>query len=133
MPYNSIPNLFTQDMSISFNRRADELTGQNDAARPKINHAQGVVALVSWEDLGGHDYTGLFEGGSDMGLIRMSEGNFVLPEVSGLTPSLAIKFLRDGMESVNHLANVSFDPTTSFNFFANIFRSRIDLFGDTCG
>ena len=68
-----------------------------------------------------------------MGLIRMSEANFVLPETSGLTPSLAIKFLRDGMESVNVLANVSFDPTSSFNFFANIFRSRINLFGDTCG
>ena len=67
-----------------------------------------------------------------MGLIRMSEANFVLPETTGLTPSLAIKFLRDGIESVNVLANVSFDPTTSFNFFANIFRSRIPLFGHTC-
>ena len=54
------------------------------------------MGLVSWEDLGGHDYTGLFEGGSDMGLIRMSEANFLLDEATGLTPSIAIKFTRDG-------------------------------------
>ena len=95
-------------MSISYNRNADELRGQCDTPRPKLNHAQGVVVLVSWEDLGGHDYTGLFEGGSDMGLIRMSETNFDVPEATGLTPSLAIKFLRDGMGSVNHLANVRY-------------------------
>ena len=67
-----------------------------------------------------------------MGLIRLSESNFDLPEASGLTPSLAIKFPRDGIRSVNHLANVSFDPTTSFNFFRNTFRSRVDLFEDQC-
>ena len=104
-----------------------------DLARPKINHAQGVVGLVEWEDVGGHDYTGLFEGGSEMGLIRMSEANFgLLEEAPGLTPSIAIKFLRDGMKSVNHLANVSFGPTKSFNFFANDFRSRVPLFEDVC-
>ena len=80
-------------MHVSFTRQADELP----TGRPKINHAQGVVGLVSWEDVGGHDYTGLFEGGSDMGLIRMSEANFLLDEAPGLTPSIAIKFTRDGM------------------------------------
>jgi hypothetical protein len=90
------------------------------------------VAKVSWEDRGGHDYTGLFDGGSDLGLIRMSEANYYLPEASGLTPSLAIKFLRDGMESVNHMGNVSFEPTQSFNFFSGPFRSRLPLHVDTC-
>lgn len=87
------------------------------------------MGLVEWEDVGGHDYTGLFEGGSEMGLIRMSEANFgLLDEAPGLTPSIAIKFTRDGMQSVNHLANVSFGPTNSFNFFANDFKSKIPLF-----
>ena len=84
-------------MSTSFSRTADELP----EGRPKINHAQGVVALVSWEDVGDHPYTGIYSSGSTNGLLRMSEGNFLLREVSGLTPSLAIKILRDGMESVN--------------------------------
>ena len=88
---------------------------------------------MSWVDVGGHNYTGLFEGGSDLGLIRMSEGNFgLLDEAPGLTPSIAIKFLRYGMESVNHLANVSFGPKPSFNFFANNFRSTIEIFEDDC-
>ena len=127
--YEEFPNLFERDIDITYIRLADELP----EGRPKINHAQGVVGLVSWEDLGGHDYTGLFEGGSDLGLIRMSEANFgLLPESNGLTPSIAIKFLRDGMESVNHLANVSFGPTDSFNFFANDFKSRIPIFENDC-
>ena len=114
-------------MGTSFNLEADELP-QN---RPKINHSQGTVARVSWEDLGGHPYTGLYQG-SEMGLIRLSEGNFILPEAPGLTPTLAIKFLRDGMESVNHLANTNFEPSSSWNFFAQDFLSHIPLFTDEC-
>lgn len=64
-----------------------------------------------------------------MGLIRMSEANFgLLDEAPGLTPSIAIKFLIDGEKSVNHLANFSFGPSDSFNFFANDLRSKIELF-----
>lgn len=65
-------------------------------------------------------------------MIRLSEGNFLLPEAPGLTPTLAIKFLRDGMPSVNHLANTSFEPSDSWNFFANDFPSHIPLFVDEC-
>lgn len=119
-------NLFRQRMSDSFNRESDEMVG----GRAKVNHSQGVVTQVIWEDLGGHSYTGLYDGGSTTAIMRMSESNFLVPEASGLTPSLAIKVLRDGMESVNHMANVSFDPTTSWNFFENDFRSRIDFFQD---
>ena len=103
--------------------------------RFKINHAQGVVAKVAWDDLGGHPYTGLYTGGSELGLLRMSEGNFLLPgddEMPGLTPTLAIKFLRDGFDSVNLLANTSFEPINSFNFFAADFRSTIPSFRDEC-
>jgi len=67
-----------------------------------------------------------------LGLIRLSEANYFLPEASGLTPSLAIKFLRDGMPSVNHMGNVSFEPTQSFNFFSGPFHSRLPLHADTC-
>lgn len=123
-----LPNLFTQNMGTSFNRLSDELP----AGRPKINHSRGVVSLVSWEDLGNHNYTGLYDGGSDVGLLRLSEGNFILPDTPGLTPSLAIKFLRTGMESVNQLANVSFEPTDSWNFFENHFHTRVNFFTDQC-
>ena len=118
----------TQDATLSFGVIHDELP----RGRPKINHAQGVVSLVSWEDLGGHNFTGIYEGGSDLGLLRLSEANFLLPESTGLTPSLAMKFLRDGMESANQLAIVSFEETDSWNFFENDFRTRVDFFTDKC-
>ena len=116
-------------MDTSFNAERDDMPNN----RFKINHSQGVVARVSWEDLGGHNYTGMYQG-SDLGLIRMSEGNFMLPgdEMPGLTPTLAVKFLINGRESVNLLANTSFDPSDSFNFFSNDFRTMIPNFRDDC-
>ena len=94
-----IPTLFRQDMGASFGGGRDEMP----EGRFKINHAQGVVSRVTWDDLGNHSYTGLYNGGSDFGLLRMSEGNFMLPgdEMKGLTPTIALKFLRDRIDSVN--------------------------------
>ena len=51
---------------------------------------------------------------------------------SGLTPSLAIKFSRDGMRSVNHLANVSFETMEGWNFFGHNYRSRVDFHENEC-
>ena len=77
--YEHLPLLFTQDVHMSFDRQADEIQTPGYPLRPKTKHSQGVVAKVSWEDLEGHDYTGLFEGGSDLGLMRLSEVNYFLP------------------------------------------------------
>ena len=52
----SIDDLFARDMEVSFDLEADELP----EGRPKINHSQGVVAKMEWEDLGGHSFTGIF-------------------------------------------------------------------------
>ena len=52
--------------------------------------------------------------------------------MTGLTPTLAVKFLINGRESVNLLANTSFDPSRSFNFFSNDFRTIIPNFQDDC-
>ena len=98
-PWAATPSLFTRNMGKTFSLQGDELPQD----RPKINHSQGTVAKVQWENLGGHSYTGMYQG-ADYGLIRLSEGNFILPEAPGLTPTMAIKFLRDGKPSVNHLA-----------------------------
>ena len=131
VPYAQFNNLFTQDPNDSFRQVRGGLDVLPEG-RPKINHAQGVVGLIEWEDKGNHEYTGLYKQLESetalTGLLRLSEGNFLLPNAIGLTPSLAIKFPRDGMPSVNHLANVSFDPVEGWNFFAREFRSKVDLF-----
>ena len=103
-------------MELTYDLTGDELPYNRD----KINHAQGVVGLIKWQDLGGHDYTGMYEGNS-RGLVRLSEGNFLLPEADGLTPTAAFKFFRDGIQSVNHLANTNWGPSGSYDFMANDF------------
>ena len=67
-----------------------------------------------------------------MGLLRMSEGNFLVPEADGLTPTIGLKFLRDGMESVNHVANTDWGPSGSYNFMANEFKTHIGNFHNNC-
>jgi hypothetical protein len=120
--------LFSENFGPSFGNDGDELPN----GRKKFNHAQGVVGQITWEEVVGHPYTGLYKGKTN-GIIRLSEGNFApLPETNGLTPTIALKFPRTGKPSVNHLANTSFEPSTSFNFFKNDFKVRIPLFTDTC-
>lgn len=127
VPYEHLAHLFSGNENKSFTIESDELPKD----RPKVNHATGVVAKVRWKPMAPSVYTGMF-GSESTALLRMSEANFDLPETQGLTPSLAIKFTRDGIRSVNLLANVSFEPKPSFNFFANDFRINIPLFTDAC-
>ena len=51
-----IDDLFDRDMEVSFDLEADELPIE----RFKVNHSQGVVAKMEWENLGGHSFTGIF-------------------------------------------------------------------------
>ena len=109
--------LFTRDMNLTFDSTTGDELPYN---RIKVNHKQGVVGLIEWEDFGGHNYTGLYEGNSN-GLVRLSEANFLLPEADGLTPSAAFKIFRDGIQSVNHVANTSWGPSSSYDFMARDF------------
>jgi len=111
-------------MQPTFRTASDEMPPD----REKYNHGQGVMATFEWVDLGNHTYTGIYDGGATNGIIRLSEGNNIFPESSGLTPTMALKFLIDGEPSTNILANTSFEPSNSWNFFANDFRTRVDFF-----
>jgi hypothetical protein len=78
-----------------------------------------------------HPYTGLYaskQSSPPQGLIRLSEANFLLPEAPGLTPTFAMKFPRRKIPSANILANSSFEPSKSYNFFENDFKTRINFF-----
>ena len=70
----------------------------------------------------------MFDGGVADAIIRLSEANFAMTEASGLTPSFAMKFLRDGIESVNLFGASGFEPSQSWNFFENDFSNRLGLF-----
>ena len=52
----------------------------------------------------------------------------MVPEAGGLTPTLAMKFPRTKIPSANILANTSFEPSKSYNFFENDFKTRVKFF-----
>jgi len=116
--------LFTGDFDYIFSSDSEEMPLKSK----KTNHAQGLVGLVTWEEVVGQPYTGLYKGKTN-GLLRFSEANFApLPETRGLTPAVALKFPLTKIASVNFVANTSFEPSTSWNFFKNDFKVRIPLF-----
>ena len=54
------------NVSSVFDEHGDEMD-----CRHKTISSQGNVGKIVWEDLGGHNYTGVFQGG-DTGFIRLS-------------------------------------------------------------
>ena len=92
-------------------------------------HAIGNVGKVIWKDLGGHPYTGMFKGG-DTGFVRFSTAeppDIITPR---MCPAMGAKFLRDGMDSGNMLAQHN-SPTgfyqKSLNFFENDWSNATPL------
>ena len=91
-----------------------------------------MVAKIRYKNTGGHKYTGFFEDGAEHGIIRLSDAHLHLndsrgnPVGSHMQPSVAVKFLRDGMESANYLGMVSFeDGGTGFDFFSKPFINHL--------
>jgi len=83
----------------------------------KLSHTRGLVAKVSWEPIGSaNGYRGMLGEGSANVLMRLSETSMLHEESSGLTPSVAFKFLRDGTYSDNIMAMPSFECSNSWNF-----------------
>ena len=112
--------LFTQSMCPTLTHRGDEMMED----RNKYIHTVGAVAQVKWEDLGGHNYTGIFTG-ADHGIARLSVAKEVDEDNKVIVPGMGLKFLRDGMESVNLVAMHSLDGQKSWNFFKNHFSNHI--------
>jgi len=69
------------------------------AGQKKVVHTQGVVAKIEWVPTPGTPYTGIFAEGSTNAIIRYSQTPNLTTAHSGLLPSLAIKFLIDGVGS----------------------------------
>mmetsp|Transcript_7251 Transcript_7251/g.8393 ORF Transcript_7251/g.8393 Transcript_7251/m.8393 type:complete len:93 (-) Transcript_7251:819-1097(-) len=84
---------FNQNANASFSFVGDELP----ASRPKTTHTQGLSAIVDWElvenDMG---LSGVYGTGSDSVVMRISEMANLYDGSTGLTPSVAFKFLIDG-------------------------------------
>ena len=77
-------------------------SGKLWGSRRKLIHSVGVVAKAKFVSNGEHSYTGLFKG-SDYGLVRLSSA--AAPSATNpLIPGMAVKFLRDGIDSANFVS-----------------------------
>lgn len=105
---------FQQDPEDSYYVAGDEMQNTRTETRHKLVHQQGVVGTGKFVIAEGitdtYGYTGIFESGSDSMLIRFSETGL---HIDGVTqqanPSVAFKFLRDGVQSANQFGMVAFD------------------------
>ena len=99
-------------------------------------HQQGIVGTGKWVPnkaaLADNGYTGLFRSGSDSVLIRFSDDFHVDGITTAVNPSLAMKFLRDGMPSGNQFGMVSFegdpDEEEPWNWFAYDLSNHLPQF-----
>jgi hypothetical protein len=90
--------------------------------RVKYIHSVGVVGKVKFESSGKHPFTGVWEG-AQHGLVRLSSAT---EPSSSLTPGLALKFLRDGVDSADLVAMYGINGTPGdWNFFEKDFSNHI--------
>jgi len=132
IPALEMVGIFLESMCPTVRAQGDELPLQEGILfhgyRRKYGHTVGTVAQVQWQDLGGHTYTGLFQG-AYQGIARLSLA--FKPDTTKLntTPGMGLKFLRDGMDSANLVAMYSIDGQESWNFFKNDFSNHIPTGG----
>ena len=91
-----------------------------------------MVAKMNYRNTGGHNYTGFLEDGAEHGIIRLSDAHLHIEDKQGNTigshmqPSIAVKFLSDGIPAANYLGMVSFeDGGTGHDFFSKPFVNHL--------
>jgi hypothetical protein len=120
-----IEEFFKIDMHSVFDEIGDEMD-----CRLKTKHSQGQVSKVAWVSTKDHLYTGIFEG-AETGFVRLSTSEPVIdpdnadPETLVMQPSIAVKFLRNGIDSANALGNLNQFGQKSYNFFESSLSSII--------
>jgi len=124
-----MPGLFTESMCPTLRAPGDELPFEegiiSDGTRYKYIHTVGTVGQVEWKDLGGHSYSGIFNGGSVNGWARLSQAKEPSPPALDTAPGMGLKFLRDGIDSANLVAMYSVNGQEGWNFFQNDFTTHL--------
>ena len=108
--YNAVEagTIMTESMAPTFETAGDEL-GKGKfpgSTRGKYIHTVGVVGQVEWVNLGGHPYTGIFQGATT-GFVRASLAVKPSKKVKETAPGMGLKFVRDGVDSANLVAMYS--------------------------
>jgi len=124
--WTEFDQFFKKKANGSFCNQSDEMRKN----RLKTTHTQGIVAKVSWKSVENPDgttpekctFSGIYCTGSDTVIMRMSESRNLTEKSTGLLPSMAFKFLIDGIKSENLFAMANFtgkdvEGKTSWDFF----------------
>ena len=102
--FDEMNDFFSQSPRTSFGSgidETDEMPGGSRNKRNKLVHQQGLVAKAKFVPTDDTPYTGIFEGANSV-IIRMSETDLIADGISeAANPSIALKFLRDGIHSAN--------------------------------
>ncbi|CDW71817.1 UNKNOWN [Stylonychia lemnae] len=128
----ALPGFLAEKMDPTLKWVADTVPFSAEAGmRQKFTHTVGVHATCEFvPTILGNQYTGIFQG-AQYGIIRFSTGpqpdetkvNW-FEAIGNFAPGFAIKFLRDGVPSVN-LLTLTAGFQTSWNFFGNSFSNHI--------
>jgi hypothetical protein len=106
-------------MSITVERESDFFP----EGRKKVIHTYGAVCPVKFVASHNHDFTGIFAG-AEHGIIRLSLAK--KPDGDKITPGAAIKFLLDGVPSVNFMAMASLEGQSGSDFFKCDFSNFVE-------
>ena len=113
-------------MDVAFDEFGDEFD-----CRKKSLHSQGNIGKATWVSVGEHRYTGMFKG-ADTGFVRLSTTTGVVPfeqaDAKGglvMNPTIALKFLRDGIDSANAFGNMNVIGGSTYNWFENSLHSNL--------
>jgi len=124
--YPSTAKVFSRLVGASVMLSFDAVADVFPHKRTKYIHSVGTVGSISFDSTGDHPYRGIFEG-SSTGLVRFSSGKEFGP--GGYSPSMALKFLRDGRPSANFVAMYSLDGQTydERNFFQHEWSNHLSM------
>jgi hypothetical protein len=119
--------MLIEDMNLTFDAPGDELPCSWTGCRKKPIHAVGNVGKVKFRSTGNGNFTGMFSGDLDHGIMRLSSADYVPGPDSSvhLAPGMGLKFLRDGVESANLVSMYSTDGQPDMDFFANDWTTLI--------
>jgi hypothetical protein len=121
--------VFLESMNVSLETNQDDFPKQFLTVRRKMVHSVGPVVLVRYVPVPNpFNYTGIFKTGSDSAIMRFSAAVAPVP-IDGITPGVAIKFLRDQIPSGNAFSMRHFAGQNSWNFFKHDWSNHPPDFG----
>jgi len=123
--------VFLESMNVSLATDQDDFPKQLGGllTRRKMVHSVGPVVLARYVPVPNpFNYTGIFKTGSDSAIMRFSAAVAPVP-IDGITPGVAIKFLRDQIPSANAFSMRHFAGQNSWNFFKHDWSNHPPDFG----